>query len=410
MLLGVLGAALTSNVASTRYNPPAVPPRSEPQVALAALKPATPVEAPREETVVPAPSNQHATRGDSYAVTFRPDTLGGYAVEPALKAPEPIGPGTELDSDNQVRTSPVPAWKVALPFRFSFGGIEWESVFVNRNGNLTFGYAEADVWTEREPSETSTIGSVAAAVDARAAAGRERMIAPLWFDRDSGTVDVLVREEPDRLTVSWLDLEPSEQIASAVLHADGRIAFQYHDVAQAKAFAGVFPGIAWAGERIAYAEDGEDVDDPNVDIIAVEVVDAPTVVQFAFTMRTAVPSMVSSGELVHRITLDTAEGPRQFGVSVTNGPRGWVDWGAAPNTLGYERDGNRLYLYLAKSALSGFGECTAHAEVDWRGHDGLYDRVEDPPSVDFSRVPQAALVGFNQPDEARLGSIYRVFD
>ena len=81
-------------------------------------------------------------------------------------------------------STPVP-----LGFNFRFQGTNWNSVFVNSNGNLTFGAGSAD-FTESVPELL---------------AGPPR-IAPLWDDLDASFGLVIAERGPQRLSVHFVSV------------------------------------------------------------------------------------------------------------------------------------------------------------------------------------------------------------
>ena len=106
--------------------------------------------------------------------------------------------------------------EVALPFAFPFYGRSFDRVFVNSDGNLTFG--------EADPASTPRrVG--------RLVNGPPR-IAPLLTDLDpSAGGAASVQALGDRFVVSWREIpnfeSPLPNTMQAVLYADGRVEFIY---------------------------------------------------------------------------------------------------------------------------------------------------------------------------------------
>jgi len=129
------------------------------------------------------------------------------------------------------------AREIALPFRFPFFGSSYQSLYVNSDGNLTFG--ESDTAT----SERSL---------GRMSGGPPR-IAGLFRDMDpsqpGGGVRVLA--QASRVVVSWVNVREYQDLGFGTpltfqirLYPDGRIQFAYSDVDTLEAVVGISPGRA----------------------------------------------------------------------------------------------------------------------------------------------------------------------
>ena len=106
--------------------------------------------------------------------------------------------------------------EVALPFAFPFYGGAFDRVFVNSDGNLTFGEGDA-------ASTARRIGRLV---------GGPPRIAPLLTDLDpSAGVVISTQSLGDRFVVTWREVPTFEATIKntfeAVLYADGRIDFVY---------------------------------------------------------------------------------------------------------------------------------------------------------------------------------------
>ncbi len=126
---------------------------------------------------------------------------------------------------------------VALPFPFPFFGAVYHSVYINSDGNLTFGAGDA-AFTER------SLG--------RMTAGPPR-IAPLFDDLDptASPSGVRMLAEPGRLVVSWVRVPEwmqfgrgAEQTFQVRLYPEGRIEFAYAGARPSGAVVGIAPGGA----------------------------------------------------------------------------------------------------------------------------------------------------------------------
>lgn len=125
--------------------------------------------------------------------------------------------------------------EVALPFPFAFFGKQYQSVFINSDGDLTFTAGENDS-TER------SLG--------RMVAGPPR-IAPLFRDLDPSKTPkgITFVSEPTRFVVSWnqvpeyadLGIGP-QQTFQVRLYPDGRIQFAYEGITTTSAVVGITPG------------------------------------------------------------------------------------------------------------------------------------------------------------------------
>ena len=115
-------------------------------------------------------------------------------------------------------------------FTFRYFGQAQSSVFVNANGNLTFGAAN-----------TSARESLAAFLS-------RVQISPFWDDLDpSAGAGVFVRQAADRLVVTWNRIPEFGSLNSntfqVVLFADGRIRFTYVEMSALDGLVGIAPGI-----------------------------------------------------------------------------------------------------------------------------------------------------------------------
>ena len=164
-------------------------------------------------------------------VAFTPGP-GGYRVTRGA-LPLSAGPGTPMPlADDDSR-------EVALPFAFPFYGRAFDRVFVNSDGNLTFGEGDS-------ASSPRRVG--------RLVQGPPR-IAPLLTDLDPGAGGVISTEvTSDRFVVTWRDLPSFESTIKntfeAVLYADGRIDFVYGAVLNGnfeEGVTGIAPGQGQGG-------------------------------------------------------------------------------------------------------------------------------------------------------------------
>ena len=159
------------------------------------------------------------------ALRFASNTAGGYDVE---RAPygfqQPLGEALELTDDD--------AREMTLPFGFTFFNQQYDRVFVNSDGNLTF----------TESDTASTARSVS-----RFLTGVPRL-APLFADLDpSAGGKVLAYSDAARFSVTWCGVheydKPETATMQITLLADGRV--EVHVSGQTtirQAVVGVSPG------------------------------------------------------------------------------------------------------------------------------------------------------------------------
>lgn len=121
-----------------------------------------------------------------------------------------------------------------LPFTFPFYGVERSQVFVNSDGNLTFG----------QPDFSSTARDAARAVSLP-------RICPFFIDLDPTQPDAAVRvfSSAERLTITWINAPEwvpegvgRLQNFQVTLLADGRIAFAYRGITVDYGVIGLAPG------------------------------------------------------------------------------------------------------------------------------------------------------------------------
>ena len=168
---------------------------------------------------------------DGRTLALRP-TAGGsyrYSIEQAGYDTAAAQAGTRLDlADDDTRN-------LNLPFRFTFYGQSYQSVYVNSDGNLTFTAGDTST------SERSL---------GRLTAGPPR-IAGLFRDLDPSLSrqGVRVLSASDRFVVSWVQVPEYResgigplQTFQIRLYADGRIEFAYSGITTASAVVGIAPG------------------------------------------------------------------------------------------------------------------------------------------------------------------------
>lgn len=149
---------------------------------------------------------------------FTPTDQPGYALASA-------SPAFETDVGAALPLADSASLEVSIPFSFKFYGTAYASVFINSNGNLTFGKGDPD----GRPSAAASFATF------RLGAAR---IAAFWDDYDpslQGGVFVKTATDPSRLIITWNNVRvatlnpliPDSNTFQVVLLADGRIRFNF---------------------------------------------------------------------------------------------------------------------------------------------------------------------------------------
>ena len=160
--------------------------------------------------------------------------------------------------------------QLALAFAFPFFGETYTSLFLNSDGNFTFGQGD-NASTARDP--------------ARAVTGPPRIMG-LFTDLDPSIDGSAIRvlSNAERFVVSWINVpeysfsgDGLPQNFQAALFANGRIEFSYTDISTEEAIIGIAPGARF-NESLAV-----DFSEPSTDIFSAAVVEIflPAVVDLA---------------------------------------------------------------------------------------------------------------------------------
>ena len=168
---------------------------------------------------------------DQRSLAFRRTATGAYRHELSEASYDPAaaqqGQRLELQDDD--------SRLVNLPFPFPFYRQSYDRVYVNSDGNLTFG----------EPDAASSERSLG-----RVTSGPPR-IAGLFRDLDPSLSKdgVRVLASPDRLVVSWVAVPEYREFGVGPLqtfqirlYPDGRIEFAYNGITTSSAVVGIAPG------------------------------------------------------------------------------------------------------------------------------------------------------------------------
>src|SRR5262245_16044613 len=193
-----------------------------------------PVSTVAIDGLIQKPANLFDLEGKT--LRFTPQSNGSYKVETLTEA-NLVDADTPLAPPAVAQAYGLHAWRVDLPFPFSFGGKNWDALHVNNNGSLSFDKPESEHWPQRDPWPDAGMRSVAAAIDSRSVAGQERTIAVLWAPNDMATTRAFTKSEKDRLVVtwqakrlSWAHAVAGENLFQVRLHRSGVIEMVYQRV------------------------------------------------------------------------------------------------------------------------------------------------------------------------------------
>jgi hypothetical protein len=124
---------------------------------------------------------------------------------------------------------------LSLGFTFPYQGVDYTDVFVNSNGNLTFGSEDLDPLASEE----------------KFLAGQPR-IAPLWLDLNPGVGGTVIAKSDDSsMTVHFIDVprfpNTGSNTFSVTMTSDGSVRVVYGQVSVRHGLVGVTPGGSFAG-------------------------------------------------------------------------------------------------------------------------------------------------------------------
>jgi hypothetical protein len=170
---------------------------------------------------------------DRKSLEFRPTATGGYDIA--------VGE-SHLQQDQGVRVvfSDDDSIYRQVPFTFRFYGRPYQTIFINSNGNVTFGMPDrSGYW-----SESAFLG------------GPPR-IAPLWGDLNpAGGDGMFIKSSPDQLTITWKKIPEygakNGNTFQLVLSPDGVIRFHYDGMAATEGISGISSGYAERGLLVPF--------------------------------------------------------------------------------------------------------------------------------------------------------------
>ena len=333
---------------------------------------------PREGDAMPVPAGalirKRANHFDLEGTTvrFTPADRGGYEVAVGDLAWHEPG---DADPVHKLRGSSAHV-TVDLPFSFPFAGRTWTRLYANANGNVSFQRPEAMNWPRRDPWADAGMRSVAAAVDARAAAGLEAMIAVLWALYDDAIVTV--ESTPSMAVVTWrasrrtaanIYYEPlGENRFQARLHASGLVELAYPAVPERDGIVGLFHGGNGSRRTLDSIEDeGADVSNGFLDITAAELIDNGSTMLVAISLAAEVPDRIARSSIDYAVHLRFGDTACSAGLRVgPDGARPFASWcGPQPAAVGSRARGRTVEITISKILLNAAERFSWHAGAVW---------------------------------------------
>jgi len=360
-----------------------------------------------------------------HRLRFVPRGEAAYNLNTSLW-PRTVERGTQLPKLTDPR---ILNWRTPLPFSFPFAGRNWNEVYVNLDGNLTFGAPEWAGEGDRDTWPDGTMRLLASTFDTGAVMGQRRVIAPFWGINASETTRVFVRSSRAAFIVTWqavrlhtarLAYPPlGENLFEVRLTRDGAIEFRYGEMAEKDGVVGVFCGATSIGKPL----DRVDLPPaPNADatlnIRRAVLEDRGADLRFSLTLAASVPSRsdrlrryrviaMSDGEgyAMHWEVADTGK-PRTF--CIVMNPRdeaAATDCSARTAELANE---NTVDFYLPKIALKN------PAKLEWKAETALGETPSPGTSTgDLRSVTIATTLEFGirlaAGERSIPGNLYEVF-
>ncbi len=356
------------------------------------------------EGMIDEPANLFNLRGKT--LRFTPTAGGGYTVENLPRGKWEATTRVLGDAEAQ-GPKEAKGWAVPLPFKFPFGGQAWDRVFVNRNGNISFGKPEADSWQEHNPWSDGGMCSVASAIDSRAAAGLEQMIAAFYGVYDPESSQVSTRVTADELAVTWKvtrmnwgKMAAGPNVFQARLMRSGVIELAYSEVRESDGIVGVFTGTPVSGKVLSHWQN-EGKGKGGIDVDSADIVDAGSVLKFAVTMK---EDAATYGTLAYRCMLHHDGFGDEVSVNVKDPPHASTSLKLSPTAIGYRVEGKTVEMFLSKLCLAGCGKIEpAWNVIGWgqagkNFNSGKVDTELDPKEIgngeaDFSKPQQGTYSG-----------------
>ncbi len=311
------------------------------------------------------PANPFDLAGRS--LVFTPDGSGGYSRSVhALAWEEDIGSPEKNNAE------------IELPFQFRFSGQDWGSFFLSRYGLVTFD--EPYPFPRNGPDRWGTMSQIAAHISSlNAISALYKPMLGGWspWDADEAGNTQHVSRRPDRVVLTWITEDHRFYVHGRphtektrfqmVLHADGRVAFNYapepenSEEAIRDGIVGLFPGASQTEliARISSATQSSAPDHLDLLEIAVHRTSHPDFVMVEFTTRGPIrpePNL----EFTYFLFVD-ADRPwwtdryrdrddQDLYWSVTVGPDG-NSWTRGPGAVGSHWSDNRVFFTVRLSDL-----------------------------------------------------------
>ncbi len=348
-----------------------------------------PVSVISGEGIIREPSNYFDLKAKTLRFTPRSD--GGYALDVLpLNFDPDVGP--RLRVEDSIGLWHSYGWPVTIPFDFPFAGRRWDQLFVNLHGNISFSKSESSSWSERDPWSDAGMRSVAAAIDARAAAGAEEMIAALWANYSFSSEDskIYAKSTPESFVVTWeVTRQPNFGTSDlsefqASLFPSGAIELSYRKVSEQDGIVGVFQESPPSTLSLDHVETPRVPPEPTVDIASIDVYDAGTALRFSISMNQDIPSSVNIGTVEFRIFLEMSGRTCGFGLGVSDTRRAFSWCSPAPRVVGFQVDGKVIHLFVSKLLLVGAEQFQWSADAVWWGRQpGQFEGVGPMRMVDL---------------------------
>jgi hypothetical protein len=349
-------------------------------------------------------------------VRFSPKADGSYLVETLAKS-NLLSGGQMLEDAAAEGPWYSKGWGVKLPFLFPFAGKNWDHLYVNMNGNISFEKPESQYWPQRNPWPDGGMCSVAAVIDARAAAGLEPMIAAFWGPYQNPSVSqVMIRSEPDGMLVTWNMTRAAWGQAvlgvntfQARLFPSGVVEFAYGRVAERDGIVGLFTGQPVKPKLLNHWQYRGKAPHADVDIDSGDVYDAGTVLDLAITMKHDLPPLSESGPMGYSAWFRHDGRADQVALDVSDQPSMSCWLGASPRTAGWQIGRNRVDLFVSKLLVAGAHQCSVEWSASSDGVPGRWvNSGDDAPPFDLGTMDQGT-VRFATADEIHSGNIYEAF-